>query len=72
MSKEEFFQKVWCLANEMRDNHQCLRVGQSIFNVLDTDQYNHVARKVLFDCKVDCFYDDSKIEEFMDKCYKNL
>lgn len=39
------------------------RKGQAVFNVVD-EQFN-VAREVQFVDDVDCFYDDSKIEDFL-------
>lgn len=46
------------------------RKGQKVFNFID-EKY-HVARKVQFIDKIDCFYDDSQIEEFINACYKSL
>lgn len=41
------------------------RLGQSVFNLLDTAQYGHVARIVQENYDIDCFYDDDKIDEFL-------
>lgn len=42
------------------------RKGQAIFNYIDI-KYN-VAREVQFRHGIDCFYNDKKIDEFIDKC----
>lgn len=44
------------------------RNGQKVFNAIDNEF--GVARTVQFQCGVDCFYDDSKIEEFKEKAYE--
>lgn len=46
------------------------RKGQAIFNYIDA-KYD-VARSVQYSDKVDCFYDDSKIEEFIKAAYKRI
>ena len=46
------------------------RKGQSVFNVVD--EYYGVARMVQFIDRVDCFYDNSKIDEFLSKAYNRL
>lgn len=42
------------------------RKGQAIFNYIDA-KYG-VARDVQFTYGIDCFYDDDKINAFIDKC----
>lgn len=42
---------------------RCWRKGQAVFNVVD-EQFN-VAREVQFVDNVDCYYDDTKIEDFL-------
>ena len=44
------------------------RKGQRVFNVVDA--IFGVAREVQFNIGVDCFYDDSKIDEFLQKSYE--
>lgn len=68
MIKEEFKSKIKTAAGSTRKNHPELRKGQAIFN--EADKYNHVARIVQFDYGVDCFYDDTMIEPFLDKCWE--
>ena len=43
------------------------RDGQFVFNYID--EIYGVARYVQFSEGVDCFYDDRKIDEFIDRCY---
>ena len=66
MTKEEFETTVKDLAGKLRKEYPELRKGQAIFNVVD----NNIARIAQFDYGVDCFYDDSMIEPFLDKCYE--
>jgi len=68
MTKEEFKTTVKDLAGKLRKEHPELRKGQAVFNV--TDHEFGVARICQFDYGVDCFYDDSMIEPFLDKCYE--
>ena len=46
------------------------RKGQAVFNYIDS-KYD-VARAVQFEDKVDCFYTDDKIDEFLQKAYKRI
>lgn len=46
------------------------RKGQSVFNYID-ERYG-VARIVQFRDNVDCFYNDSNIEKFMQKSFEAL
>lgn len=69
MTKEEFISEVKSVAGKMRKDHPELRKGQAIFNVVDRS-FNNIARIAQFDYGVDCFYDDSMIEPFLDKCYE--
>ena len=46
------------------------RDGQFVFNYID--EVYGVARYVQFNEGVDCFYNDEKIDEFIDKCYNTL
>lgn len=53
----------------LNDKPKNWRKGQFVFNYID-EKYG-VSRIVQFDGKdaCDCFYDDSKINEFIDKCW---
>lgn len=46
------------------------RDGQFVFNYID--EVYGVARSVQFMDGVDCFYNDGKIDEFIDRCYIRL
>lgn len=46
------------------------RDGQFVFNYID--EHYGVARYTQFVVGSDCFYDDSKIEEFIINCYDTL
>lgn len=71
MTKEEFVYTVKDLSGKLRKEHPELRQGQAIFNVVDRN-FDNIARIAQFDYGVDCFYDDSMIEPFLDKCYELL
>lgn len=43
----------------------CWREGQFVFNRVD--QLYGVARAIQFNDGVDCYYDDSKIDEFLER-----
>lgn len=47
-----------------------IRKGQHVFNYIDR-KYN-VARDVQFLDKIDCFYDDSKIDTFIEYAIKRI
>jgi len=67
LSKEEFIASVKQQAGIDLKHHPELRKGQSIFNAVDT-MYG-VGSIVQLNHSIDCFYDDSKIDEFLDKCW---
>lgn len=46
------------------------REGQFVFNTID--RLYRVARTVQFNDKIDCFYDNSKIGQFINACYNRL
>ena len=46
------------------------REGQFVFNTID--RLYGVARTVQFDDRIDCFYDNSKIYQFINACYNRL
>ena len=46
------------------------REGQFVFNTIDS--LYGVARIVQFNDGIDCFYDDSKINQFIIACYNKL
>ena len=46
------------------------REGQFVFNTIDS--LYGVARTVQFNDGIDCFYDNSKIDQFINACYNRL
>lgn len=67
MKLEDFRAEV---LTAMKDKPQEWRDGQFVFNYIDS-MYG-VSRHVQFNEGVDCFYVDSKIDEFIYKCYEVL
>jgi hypothetical protein len=65
ITKEEFFAKIDEEIKKMPPNW---RKGQKVFNAVDT--IFGVAREVQFRHRIDCFHNDSKIEEFKKKSYE--
>jgi hypothetical protein len=65
---EEFIQDIY---TKMSDKPKDWRKGQFVFNHIEKN-YGDVAREVQFIDKIDCFYNDDKIEEFIEACYKRL
>ena len=46
------------------------RRGQAVFNLVD--KYTSVARNVQFNDKVDCFYNDTEIDHFLECVWNRL
>lgn len=65
---EEFIQDIYI---EIGDKPKEWRKGQFVFNYIE-ENYGDVAREVQFIDKIDCFYNDDKIEEFIEACYKRI
>lgn len=65
MKYREFVKQIWDEVEKCPSNW---RKGQKVFNVIDA-LYGDVARQVQFINGVDCFYDDSKIDAFIDQCW---
>ena len=68
MSKEEFLSEIDSLVEE------CPRVwrrGQAVFNVVEL-LYGSVAREVQFEDKIDCFYVDSNIDDFLNAAWERV
>lgn len=65
MTFEELKQEVY---NWMPNKPKDWREGQAVFNYVD--QVYSAARDAQFDYSVDCFYDDSKIDAFIETCAK--
>ena len=64
MTYNEFVAQVW---EKVATSPQCWRKGQAVFNVIDENW--DVAREVQFVDGIDCFYDDDKIQEFIDHAW---
>jgi hypothetical protein len=75
MTREEFDKLIYDKIKTYPDNW---REGQKIFNAAEEilwklTQYKHnIAREVQFEDNVDCFYDNSKIKEFLNKCWNRF
>ena len=65
MTLEEFKSSIY---NVEKPSHW--REGQFVFNNIDS--LYGVARIVQFNDGIDCFYDDSKINQFIIACYNKL
>ena len=65
MTLEEFKNSIYSIEkpSDWRD-------GQFVFNTID--KLYKVARKVQFENKIDCFYDDSKINQFIVACFNEV
>lgn len=67
IQKEEFDSIIGKAIKQMPDDW---RKGQKVFNAIDSEF--GVARFVQFQCGVDCFFDDSKIDEFKENAYEAI
>ena len=54
----------------MKDKPKEWRDGQFVFNYIN-EKYG-VARYVQFIDGIDCYYNDDKIDQFIDKCYVTM
>ena len=66
--KDQFKDHVKRIAKSIIEESPHIRYGQAVFNYVD-EKYG-VARIVQFNYGIDCFYDDTKVEQFLDKCYE--
>lgn len=66
MTTEELKQEIY---NWMPDKPKNWREGQAVFNYVDQVYYG-AARDAQFGYDVDCFYDDDKIDAFIETCAK--
>lgn len=67
MTYEEFKTDI---LSKVKQRPKFIRKGQAVFNLV-SDVYG-VARAVQFEDGIDCFYNDSAIEDFLTACYKRL
>lgn len=65
LTKEELLKEIF---DYPRPDY--IRKGQHVFNYIDR-KYN-VARDIQFLDKIDCFYDDSKIDTFIECAIKRI
>ena len=64
----EFTTTIW---KRVGASPKSWRLGQKVFNAVES-LYGNVAREVQFRDGVDCFYDDSKVDEFLEKAWDRL
>lgn len=64
MNKEKFVDFIWERVDQCPKNW---RKGQAVFNVID-EEFG-VARTIQFKDGIDCFYNDSNIDSFIDMAY---
>ena len=67
MKYEDFTKIVY---DKIKSYPKYWRKGQSVFNCIDTTF--GVARDVQFKDKIDCFYNDANINNFIKASYKRL
>ena len=67
MDLNEFKQEIEFAIQDCPSNW---RYGQKVFNYLDV-KYK-VAREIQFNDEIDCFYDDNKVDLFIEKAYNRL
>lgn len=67
ITKEQFEHEVYAALKTEKPAEW--RNGQFVFNYIDHN-YGDVARTSQFKYGIDCFYNDEKIQEFIDCCYK--
>lgn len=58
------------IMSNMKNKPHDWRIGQFVFNYID--EVYHVARTVQFKDKVDCFYDDKNINNFIKHAAKYI
>lgn len=61
---------IWKVINQIV-KPEGWREGQFVFNVIE-DYFGSVAREVQLEDKVDCFYDDKQIDNFIQKVCNRL
>lgn len=65
LSKSGFELPIW---EEVNKRPYFIRRGQAVFNA--TEKIYGVTREVQFNDRIDCFYDDSQIEAFLEAAYQ--
>ena len=67
MTYEKFITDLW---EEVAKAPKCWRQGQAVFNIID-EKWD-VARDVQYKDGVDCFYDDTQIDRFIEKAWTRI
>ncbi len=67
MTYDEFVADIWEMVAK---SPKSWRKGQAVFNVIE-EKYD-VARTVQFVDGVDCFYDDTKIQDFINHAWVHV
>ena len=65
MTPDEFKAKIYSI-----EKPSYWREGQFVFNTIDS--LYGIARTVQFKDGIDCFYNDSEIDNFINACYNRL
>jgi len=65
---DKFIATIWEVVYTYPKNW---RQGQKVFNACE-ELFGSIARDVQFKDKIDCFYDDSKIDEFIAAVWERL
>lgn len=68
MTLEEFKESVY---NGIDGYPIQWRLGQKVFNYIDKE-YRNIGRKIQYRDKIDCFYNDSMTDKFIEKTYNYL
>ena len=66
LTKQEFEVPIW---EEVKKRPSFIRRGQAVFNATE-EIYGGIAREVQFNDRIDCFYDDSQINAFLEAAYQ--
>lgn len=67
MTYDDFVNKIM---GEVAHRPKRWRKGQAVFNVVD--KFYGIARTVQLSYGIDCFYQDYKIDEFLEACWLEL
>lgn len=65
MTKDKLKEEVY---SAMINKPDRWREGQFVFNYIEAKYSSEITRGVQFEDKVDCFYEDSEIDDFIEKC----
>ena len=68
MTHKEFTSKIWAIVDEYPDDW---RPGQKVFNAC-AELFGSVAREVQFIDGVDCFYNNQRIDDFINAVWERV